>query len=181
MNGSPNDEYSNVLRDRKFIVAGSLTIFNIYISQNRLEVHWKILRKFEYDDKLNLKIPSSSSSRKRSSTNIVFLDDDLRIISISARDLLTAIFNQFDSNKDEILSNDDIMKVFSIIPEPSLPPWHPFRIKILDGSASIPTEDQRSEETMGRSLLSTTMPPPLSASDINIRYYGISTVYGYKH
>ena len=115
MNGSPNDEYSNVLRERKFIVAGSLTIFNIFISQNRLEVHWKILRKFEYDDKLNLKIPSFSSSRKRSSTNIIVLDDDLRIISISVRNLLTAIFHQFDSNKDIILSNDDIMKVFSII------------------------------------------------------------------
>ena len=96
------------------------------------------------------------------------MDDDLRIISISARNFLTVIFHQFVSNKDGILSNDDIMKVFSVIPEPSLPPWHPFRIRILDGSASVPTEDQRSEETVGSSLLSTTMSPPLTASDITL-------------
>ena len=58
--------------------------------------------------------------------------------------------------------------MFSVIPEPSLPPWHPFRIRILDGSASVPTEDQRSEETVGSSLLSTTMSPPLTASDITL-------------
>ena len=168
MSGSPNDEDSSVLRDGKFTVAGFLTIFDVFISQNRLEVPWKILRKFGYDDKLNLRIPSCFSSRKRSSTNTVDLDDDLRIISISARNFLTAIFHQFDSNKDGILSNDDIMKVFSVIPEPSLPPWHPFRIRILDGSASVPTEDQRSEETVGSSLLSTTMSPPLTASDITL-------------
>ena len=60
------------------------------------------------------------------------------------------------------------MKMFSVIPEPSLPPWHPSRIRILDGSAYFPTEDQRSEETVGNSLLSTTMSPPLTASDITL-------------
>ena len=37
------------------MVEGSL----IMISQNCLKVPWKILQKFGYDDKLNLKIPSS--------------------------------------------------------------------------------------------------------------------------
>ena len=36
-----------VIRDGKFTVSGFLAIFDVFITQNRLEVPWKILRYFK--------------------------------------------------------------------------------------------------------------------------------------
>ena len=53
---NPNEE---VVREGKFTVAGFLAIFDVFISQNRLDVPWQALRTFGYDDSLNLKVPES--------------------------------------------------------------------------------------------------------------------------
>lgn len=46
---NPTDEA--VVRDGKFTVSvtGFLAIFDVFISQNRLDVPWRVLRKFGYD------------------------------------------------------------------------------------------------------------------------------------
>lgn len=125
---NPTDE--PVVRDGKFTEAGFLAIFDVFISQNRLDVPWKVLRKFGYDDDLVLHVPPSISAPT---------DDAHWKLSKSARQFLARMFYQFDSNHDGILSADDVAAIFSIIPEPCLPPWHPVRApKVFEGCFSLP-------------------------------------------
>lgn len=116
---NPNEE---VVRDGKFTVAGFLAIFDVFISQNRLDVPWQALRSFGYDDNLNLKVPENVISGP---------EDASWSLTFSARRFLSDLFHQFDSDHDGVLSLDDMDAIFSIIPEPSLPPWHPIRSRDL--------------------------------------------------
>ena len=45
-----NTSQQVVVQDGKFTVAGFLAIFDVFISQNRLDVPWKVLRKFGYSN-----------------------------------------------------------------------------------------------------------------------------------
>lgn len=122
-----------VVQDGKFTVSGFLAIFEVFITQNRLESPWRALRYFGYDDELSLDVPPSVTSP---------LDDKVARnwrLSTSARHFLAATFHQFDSDDDGILSGDDVQAIFSIVPEPSLPPWHPVRApSIFHDSFSLP-------------------------------------------
>jgi len=111
-----------VVRDGKFTVAGFLAIFDVFITQNRLDVPWKVLRKFGYQNDLTLKI----APEKRPSLRL----------STGSRQFLTNLFLQFDSDRDGILDDTDLKQIFSILTEPSLPPWHPMRASILLDSES---------------------------------------------
>jgi len=133
-------EVEAVVRDGKFTVAGFMAIFDIFICQNRLDVPWKILRQFGYDDDLKLHIPRSLYKPQ----NLQHTDKDILrnndwSLSASARTFLTAIFHQFNSAEDGTLSKDDILKIFWVIPGASLPPWHPKRAKeLFKRSFSLP-------------------------------------------
>lgn len=120
---NPNDE---VVREGKFTVAGFLAIFDVFISQNRLDVPWQALRSFRYDDNLNLNVPEHLYSRP---------GDASWSLSSSSRKFLSDLFHQFDSDKDGVLSLDDMDAIFSILPDPSLPPWHPIRSTELFGNS----------------------------------------------
>jgi len=156
---NPSEE--RVIQDGKFTVCGFLAIFDVFISQNRLEVPWRILRTFGYDDDLNLEIPHSvlfPPWLSSSSTTTTTTDNQKEYyqgtmssssnkedwkLSPSAINFLTAMFHQFDSNGDGILSSQDILNIFSVIPEPySLPPWHSLRApNIFRSCFSIPKVD----------------------------------------
>ncbi|KAL3923657.1 MAG: hypothetical protein SGILL_001530 [Bacillariaceae sp.] len=156
---NPNDE---VVRDGKFTVAGFLAIFDVFISQNRLDVPWQALRTFGYDDNLNLQVPDSVDQDN---------DDPSWCLSPSARRFLTDLFHQFDSDHDGVLSLDDLDAIFAILPEPSLPPWHPIRSRELFGRAfsypKMPTAAlPRTESTGDTSVLN--LSQTLSASGITI-------------
>lgn len=156
---NPNEE---VVRDGKFTVAGFLAIFDVFISQNRLDVPWQALRTFGYDDSLNLKVPDAVYQG---------LEGDTWSLSPSARRFLTDLFHQFDSNHDGVLSLDDMDAIFAIIPEPSLPPWHPIRCRELFGQSfsfpKMPTAElPRSESAGDASVLNISQ--SLSASGITI-------------
>jgi GTPase SAR1 family protein len=164
-----------VIRDGKFTVSGFLAIFDVFITQNRLEVPWKILRYFHYDDQLNLEVPEDVTSPP-SAEHTTSSTDEYPALSSSARKFLTAIFHQFDSDSDGVLSTEDILEIFSVIPEPSLPPWHPVRARdIFRGCFSVPKFDP-----VDLSSRSTSPPPPpttpsspgqidpLSASELTI-------------
>jgi GTPase SAR1 family protein/Ca2+-binding EF-hand superfamily protein len=139
---NPTDEA--VVQDGKFTVAGFLAIFDVFISQNRLDVPWRVLRKFGYDDELRLHVPSSVSSIQE--------NDKHWKLSSSARKFLAAMFQQFDSDHDGILSADDVAAIFSIIPEPSLPPWHPVRAgEVFEGCFSLPKVPPPSSSSSGSS------------------------------
>lgn len=144
---NPNEE---VVREGKFTVAGFLAIFDVFISQNRLDVPWKALRKFGYDDNLNLYIPpetmmvgpnnnnnggGAGSGRMDNTSN----SSSSWKISTSARKFLENIFYQFDADHDGVLSLEEIDSVFSIIQPPSLPLWHPIRAQgLFQGCFSLP-------------------------------------------
>ena len=165
-----------VIREGKFTVAGFLAIFDVFISQNRLEVPWRILRTFGYDDDLNLEIPDSVTWPL--SSDGVSSEHPSWSLSLSSRKFLTAIFHQFDSDKDGVLSTEDILAIFSVMPEPSLPPWHPLRAKeVFRGCFSLPKLDpfdasSRSTSPSPPSTNDSSPGPglvdPLSASEITI-------------
>ena len=167
---NPTDE--EVVRDGKFTVAGFLAIFDVFITQNRLDVPWQALRKFGYDDALTLDIPESVLDGSDEGTILSWS------LSPSARKFLSDVFHQFDSDNDGILSVDDVKEVFSILPEPSLPPWHPLRAAILfHGCFSLPkipkvSDSPRSGESPGDSGeqpdASLSMSQSLSTSGITI-------------
>jgi len=164
-----------VIREGKFTVPGFLAIFDVFITQNRLEVPWKILRYFHYDDELNLEIPEDVISPP-STEHTASLSDEYPSLSLSARKFLTAIFHQFDSDSDGVLSTEDVLAIFSVIPEPSLPPWHPLRARdIFRGCFSMPKIDPvdlASRSTSPSPPSTTPSSPgqndPLSASELTI-------------
>mmetsp|Transcript_41485 Transcript_41485/g.125676 ORF Transcript_41485/g.125676 Transcript_41485/m.125676 type:complete len:931 (-) Transcript_41485:133-2925(-) len=167
-----------VVRNGKFTVSGFLAIFDVFIGQNRLEVPWRILRMFGYDDDLNLEIPESVTASSSGDGSGLSLKASWRLTP-SARRFLTAVFHQFDSNSDGVLSTDDVLSIFSIVPEPSLPPWHPLRSpSVLKGCLSTPTADVNpptsprsgspSSPSSGSGHVESPSSPPLSASGITI-------------
>jgi hypothetical protein len=130
---NPTDEA--VIQDGIFTIPGFLAIFDVFISQNRLDVVWQALRKFGYDDDLNLHVPDSVTHPNDDS-----LAKDWKLSS-SAKKFLAAMFHQFDSNNDGVVSANDILSMFSILPPPALPPWHPLRApQLFGGCFSLPKE-----------------------------------------
>eukprot|EP00536_Pseudo-nitzschia_multiseries_P011105 jgi/Psemu1/259582/estExt_Genewise1Plus.C_3620048 len=157
---NPNEE---VVRDGKFTVAGFLAIFDVFISQNRLDVPWQALRTFGYDDNLKLQVPDHVYSGP---------EDASWSLTSSARRFLTDMFHQFDSDHDGVLSLDDMDEIFSIIPEPSLPPWHPIRSRKLFGDSfsrpTMPYSELSASESTRSSSSHLGISQSLSASGITI-------------
>ena len=120
-----NTSQQAVVQDGKFTVAGFLAIFDVFVSQNHLDVPWLVLRKFGYSNDLDLAIPpQKTKSSKLTKSDCQFLE---------------ALFHQFDSEGAGSLSGENLAEIFSIVPGPSLPPWHPVRAeKLLTGCFSVP-------------------------------------------
>jgi Ras family protein T1 len=160
---NPNEE---VVRDGKFTVAGFLAIFDVFISQNRLDVPWQALRKFGYDDTLMLHVPESILRGPDEGSEMSWT------LSQSARRFLSDLFYQFDSDGDGVLSLEDIDAIFSIMPLPSLPPWHPIRSQGLFRDCfsfpRMPSTPRASSESGGSSDVPLSMSQSLSTSGITI-------------
>lgn len=122
-----------VLSEGKFTLQGFLTIFDVFISQNRLEVPWKCLRCFGYDDELNLTIPSAMSE---SDDYNVVVASDWRL-SAEEESFLTNMFHLYDCDKDGVLSSDEIRNMFSVLSHP-LPPWSERGKDLFRGCPSMP-------------------------------------------
>jgi hypothetical protein len=122
-----------VLRDGKFTLQGFLTIFDVFISQNRLEVPWAVLRNFGHDDELNLVIPEDMS-RGDDFSEIVASEWRL---SAEEESFLTNLFYQYDCDKDGVLVSDETRRVFSVLPT-SLPPWSERGKSVFRGCPSMP-------------------------------------------
>uniref|UniRef100_A0A7S2LGF3 EF-hand domain-containing protein n=1 Tax=Leptocylindrus danicus TaxID=163516 RepID=A0A7S2LGF3_9STRA len=135
----PLDNDEVYIQDDKFTVAGFLTIIEMFMLKEFFDVPWRVLRHFGYDDDLNLYVPDwvvSPSSKIKGS------DESQWSLSASAVEFLESLFTQFDSNNDGELTEDDIKRIFSIVPHPSLPPWHPTRTKdMFEGCFSVPCLD----------------------------------------
>ena len=160
-----------VVKDGKFTIPGFLAIFDVFISQNRLDVVWQGLRKFGYDDDLCLDIPDSVAHPDYYDKT----DENWRLTP-AARTFLTDLFHQFDKDHKGKLSGDDLMAIFSILPEPALPPWHAVRapevFKDCGGMPKIPTSAGSRPSSPGGGATGETvalaMSQSLSASGITI-------------
>lgn len=143
---NPSETEEHVLHEDKFTIQGFFTMFDIFISQNRLDVVWQALRKFNYDDDLNLHIPDSILNPEEG----VGVSTSSWKLSAAAKQFLTNVFKQFDSDKDGYLSPDDIIAIFSVLPPPSLPPWHPMRApELFEGCFSVPKESPTNGSSSG--------------------------------
>jgi len=175
---NPNTD-EEVIREGKFTIAGFLAIFDVFISQNRLDVVWQALRNFGYDDDLKLHIPES----------VISVPDDEAAsakswrLSSAAKRFLSAIFRQFDSDGDGVLTAEDILNIFSILPPPALPPWHPIRCsELFKGCFSRPIDSPAALSAIGGSdtslsdslILPAAMSQSLSSSGISILTAGDS-------
>lgn len=162
-NPQPDQE---AIRDGKFTIYGFLAIFDVFISQNRLDVVWQALRKFGYDDDLMLHIPETVTTPEGVAAHSWRL-------SSSAKKFLTNLFGQFDSDQDGFLSGEDVQAIFSILPPPALPPWHPQRASdVFQGTFSLP------RHTPGLSPVSSSSSWMASASagPVNLSSSGISVL-----
>ena len=168
---NPTDEV--VVKDSKFTIPGFLAIFDVFISQNRLDVVWQALRQFGYDDDLRLHIPDSVTAPPQHDK----LDEKNWRLTPAARTFLSDLFHHFDSDHDGKLSSDDLLTIFSILPEPSLPPWHHARapevFKHCSGMPKIPVGGSSRPDSPGGSggngeSVALAMSQSLSASGITI-------------
>jgi Ras family protein T1 len=178
---NPNEE---VVRDGKFTVTGFLAIFDVFISQNRLDVPWQALRKFGYDDNLVLHVPEGIKQGAEAKIPVGAPGQPLPqykerwSLTPSARRFLTDIFHQFDSDNDGVLSLDDIQSIFSVVADPALPPWHPLRAQEeFEGCFSLPIMPSSPDSPPDSSSSSPGTSSPLNMSQ-SLSASGITIVSG---
>ncbi|XP_015838696.1 mitochondrial Rho GTPase isoform X1 [Tribolium castaneum] len=105
---------------------GFLYLHTLFIQRGRNETTWTVLRKFGYNDNLNmckeylfpnLKVPSGCTTE----------------LSHKGYQFLTHIFERFDKDRDHALSPSEYTELFSTCPTPAWPP---------DVSAMVPTNEK---------------------------------------
>lgn len=89
----------NSIFNNKITFEGFLTLIYFFIEKDNPESCWQILRKFDYDDNLDLKLyfPVIGNDRYELSTN--------------ALNFLRRIFTRYDSDDDGKLTPDDIKRM----------------------------------------------------------------------
>lgn len=138
--GSGSQRSEEVIVNDKITLTGFLTIIDIFISQNRLEVPWTALWTLGYDDELNLHIPESILSPGRNDLDSSNFDPSVWRLNASEVDFLSSIFYQFQSDGEGMLSVEDLHRIFSVFSTPS-PPWGRSK-KLLGGCFSLPRIDE---------------------------------------
>ena len=161
-NTNGSGQCDEVISDGKFTVAGFLTIFDVFISQNRLEVPWKVLRTFGYDDALNLNMPAWISPPEGGCLDIAHIGPREWRLNQSEVDFLTLIFNQFDSDGDGVLSPQNMQSIFSVLSSP-LPPWSERGKRLFEGCFSLP-RIEREHMHLSPSIVGVTCDPIVGAS-----------------
>jgi Ras family protein T1 len=105
---------------------GFLYLHSLFIQRGRNETTWTVLRKFGYNDNLNmskdylfpnLKVPSGCTTE----------------LSHKGHQFLTHIFERYDKDRDHALSPSEYEELFSTCPTPAWPP---------DVSAMVPSNDK---------------------------------------
>jgi len=148
-NDANPDDGEKVIVDGKFTLKGFLTMFDVFINSNRLEIPWIILRFYGYDDDLRLCVPDTvldgitPSSSYRTNKDVNSPLSSSWHLSHAAMEFLSETFQQFDHDNDGILTATELMTLFQICPHPSLPPWHPSRYITCQAnlsSSSFPTD-----------------------------------------
>ncbi|ERL91674.1 hypothetical protein D910_09002 [Dendroctonus ponderosae] len=105
---------------------GFLYLHSLFIQRGRNETTWTVLRKFGYNDNLNMSKDYLYPSIKVSSGCTTEL-------SYRGQQFLTHIFEKYDKDGDKALSPTEYEELFSTCPTPAWP---------VDVSAMVPTNDK---------------------------------------
>merc|ERR1740139_477765 len=115
LNNYPSE---SVFLGEKMTCQGFLAMFDVFVSSDRLDTPWTVLRNFGYDDDLVLDIPDTVTS--------TCPKNDWKL-SDGDRNFLTDTFFRFDTDGDGVLLENQLIELFQVLPPPALPPWHPTR------------------------------------------------------
>ncbi|XP_076960001.1 mitochondrial Rho GTPase 1-like [Bidens hawaiensis] len=101
------------VNDRGLTLTGFLFLHALFIEKGRLETTWAVLRKFGYNDDIELCKENLPDLSKKAPDQSVELTSE-------AVDFLIGIFRLFDSNNDGALQDSELDELFSTAPES---PW----------------------------------------------------------
>uniref|UniRef100_A0A915J7S8 Mitochondrial Rho GTPase 1 n=1 Tax=Romanomermis culicivorax TaxID=13658 RepID=A0A915J7S8_ROMCU len=121
-----NSSISEGILDNSLTLKGFLFLHTLFIQRGRHETTWTVLRKFGYDNALQLSknyLYPALSIPKGCSTELSF----------EGSQFLTALFEKYDEDKDGCLSPAELQNLFSVCPTL---PWGP------EVSNTVTTNDQ---------------------------------------
>nr|XP_043610959.1 mitochondrial Rho GTPase 1-like isoform X2 [Erigeron canadensis] len=101
------------VNERGLTIAGFLFLHGLFIEKSRVETTWTVLRKFGYNDDIELRTENLPVPSKKTPDQSVELTSE-------AVDFLMGIFFSFDSNKDGALQDFELHELFGTAPES---PW----------------------------------------------------------
>ncbi|KAF5820504.1 putative small GTPase, EF-hand domain pair, EF-Hand 1, calcium-binding protein [Helianthus annuus] len=101
------------VNDLGLTLTGFLFLHALFIEKGRLETTWAVLRKFGYNDDIELRKENLPVLSKKAPDQSVELTSE-------AVDFLIRIFSLFDSNNDGALQDSELDELFSTAPES---PW----------------------------------------------------------
>ncbi|KAI7743264.1 hypothetical protein M8C21_017936 [Ambrosia artemisiifolia] len=101
------------VNDLGLTLTGFLFLHALFIEKGRLETTWTVLRKFGYNDDIELRKDNLPVPSKKAPDQSVELTSE-------ALDFLMGIFSLFDSNNDGALQDSELDELFSTAPES---PW----------------------------------------------------------
>ncbi|XP_076899853.1 mitochondrial Rho GTPase 2-like isoform X2 [Bidens hawaiensis] len=101
------------VNDFGLTLTGFLFLHALFIEKGRLETTWTVLRKFGYNDDIELRKENLPVPSKKAPDQSVELTNE-------ALDFLMGIFSLFDSNNDGALQDSELDELFSTAPES---PW----------------------------------------------------------
>ncbi|KAF5782458.1 putative small GTPase, EF-hand domain, EF-hand domain pair, EF hand associated, type-1, MIRO [Helianthus annuus] len=101
------------VNDLGLTLTGFLFLHALFIEKGRLETTWAVLRKFGYNNDIELRKENLPVPSKRAPDQSVELTNE-------ALDFLMGIFSLFDSNNDGALQDSELNELFSTAPES---PW----------------------------------------------------------
>ncbi|KAI7743263.1 hypothetical protein M8C21_017935 [Ambrosia artemisiifolia] len=101
------------VNDLGLTLTGFLFLHALFIEKGRLETTWTVLRKFGYNDDIELRRENLPVPSKKAPDQSVELTSE-------ALDFLMGIFSLFDSNNDGALQDSELDELFSTAPES---PW----------------------------------------------------------
>jgi Ras family protein T1 len=111
-------ESSQFVKTHGITLEGFQFLFQLFIQRNRPETAWSVLRKFSYDDSLEM----NSSFQ----TLLKSLHRD-QSVELTKRGLafFASIFHQFDKDNDGALSAQELDDIFAVCGEKGFRPWAP--------------------------------------------------------
>uniref|UniRef100_A0A7N0TLT9 Mitochondrial Rho GTPase n=1 Tax=Kalanchoe fedtschenkoi TaxID=63787 RepID=A0A7N0TLT9_KALFE len=127
-----HDKLPEGINDRGLTLIGFLFLHTLFIEKGRIETTWTVLRKFGYNDDLDLRGNLIQVPIRHAADQSVEL-------TRSAVDFLTGVFRTFDKNYDGAVGDEEIEELFSTAPESvwNRSPYKDAAEKTMSGELSL--------------------------------------------